>query len=216
MAKLNRGTPMYQKSQCLAAYGADMPKSLRKALVKAEKSDKDLRRAEKTLFQDRKFKALVGTTQAIDLINGGVKTNALPESAYAVVNHRVATDSSVADAWAHDTATLQSLAHSYNLSITAFGKQLTDPSSPAYGTLTLSDAWGVSLEPAPITPSRGDEAEPFKLIAGTIKATHNAVRNITGDNNVIVSPGIMSGNTGQSARKCMLEARHDVDASTLR
>ncbi|KAI0821552.1 carboxypeptidase S [Irpex lacteus] len=195
VAKLNRGTPMYQKSQCLAAYGADMPKSLRKALVKAQKSDKDLRRAEKTLFQDRKFKALVGTTQAIDLINGGVKTNALPESAYAVVNHRVATDSSVADAWAHDTATLQSLAHSYNLSITAFGKQLTDPSSPAYGTLTLSDAWGVSLEPAPITPSRGDEAEPFRLIAGTIKATHNAVRNITGDNNVIVSPGIMSGNT---------------------
>lgn len=188
---------MYQKSQCLAAYGATIPKRLRNALVDAEKSDKALRRAEKTLFQDLKFKSLVGTTQAIDLINGGVKTNALPESAYAVVNHRVATDSSVAEAWAHDTTSLQAIAHSFNLSVTAFGKQLTDANTPAYGTLTLSDAWGVSLEPAPITPSRGDDAEPFRLLAGTIKATHNAARGITGDNNVVVSPGIMSGNTGK-------------------
>lgn len=41
---------------------------------------------------DPAFKALVGTTQAIDLIQGGVKTNALPEQAWAVVNHRLATE----------------------------------------------------------------------------------------------------------------------------
>lgn len=91
-AKLNRDTPMYEKSQCLAAYATDMPKSLRKSLLKGQKSDKALRHAEKTLFEDRKFKALVGTTLAVDLVEGGVKTNALPESAWAVVNHRIATD----------------------------------------------------------------------------------------------------------------------------
>lgn len=35
------------------------------------------------------YKSLVGTTQAIDLIHGGVKSNALPERAWAVVNHRI-------------------------------------------------------------------------------------------------------------------------------
>ena len=87
---------MYQKTQCLAAYAPDLPKSVRKAIKKSTKSDKALREAEKALFKDVRFKALVGTTQAIDLIGGGVKTNALPESAWAVVNHRIATDRYVA------------------------------------------------------------------------------------------------------------------------
>jgi Gly-Xaa carboxypeptidase len=91
-AKLKRGTPMYEKTQCLAAYAHELPKSVRKAIQKSAKSDKALREAQKALFKDIRFKALVGTTQAIDLIGGGVKTNALPESAWAVVNHRIATD----------------------------------------------------------------------------------------------------------------------------
>ena len=34
--------------------------------------------------------ASLGTTQAVDLISGGVKVNALPEKAHVVVNHRIA------------------------------------------------------------------------------------------------------------------------------
>jgi len=51
-----------------------------------------LRRAENELFKNPEFIALAGTPQAIDLIQGGVKVNALPEQASAVVNHRIATD----------------------------------------------------------------------------------------------------------------------------
>ena len=90
--ELKRGTPMYQKTQCIAAYAPDLPKKTRRAIKKSVKSDKAMREVEKALFADRKFKSLVGTTQAIDLVGGGVKTNALPESAWAVVNHRIATD----------------------------------------------------------------------------------------------------------------------------
>lgn len=89
---LKRGTPMYQKSQCLAAYASGLPSDVRKSLRQSIKSDKALHKAAQALFEDPKFKALVQTTQAIDIVNGGVKTNALPESAWAVVNHRVATD----------------------------------------------------------------------------------------------------------------------------
>lgn len=89
--KLKRGTPIYQQAQCLA-HAPDLPKSVRRAIRKSAKSDKALKEVEKALIADNKFKSLVGTTQAIDLIGGGVKTNALPESAWAVVNHRIATD----------------------------------------------------------------------------------------------------------------------------
>ncbi|KAI0072680.1 carboxypeptidase S [Panus rudis PR-1116 ss-1] len=189
--RIGRGTPMYIKAQCLAVHAPELPSDLRKALKNSVKSDKALRKAEEILFEDRMFKALVGTTQAIDLISGGVKTNALPESAWAVVNHRIATDSSLDEVQEHDTNLLKDIAAEFNLSYTAFGKDITDEDAPSYGKLTLSDAWGAGLAPAPITPT-GKDAAPFQLLAGTIKATYNAHR---GGKDVIVSPGIMSGNT---------------------
>ena len=94
-AVLSRGTPMYLKAQCLAAHAPDLSPSIRKAIEGSASSDKALLTAQKELFKDNTFKSLVGTTQAIDLIDGGVKTNALPENAFAVVNHRIATDRSV-------------------------------------------------------------------------------------------------------------------------
>ncbi|RPD64399.1 carboxypeptidase S [Lentinus tigrinus ALCF2SS1-7] len=189
---LSRDTPMYWKSQCLAAHVPGLPHKLRKALKKGVKSDHALKEAQKELFKERAFRALVGTTQAIDLINGGVKTNALPEQAWAVVNHRIATDSSVDAVKEHDTALLKSLAQEFNLSYAAFGSQVTGEDAPAYGTLTLTDAWGTALEPAPISPI---DAPEYALLSGTIKATYNAHRSLKKDDSIVVAPGIMSGNT---------------------
>lgn len=47
------------------------------------------------MFKEDQIKALAGTTVAVDLIKGGVKANALPERAWAVVNHRIAVERSV-------------------------------------------------------------------------------------------------------------------------
>ncbi|RDX54257.1 carboxypeptidase S [Lentinus brumalis] len=190
--RLSRGTPMYWKSQCLAAHVPGVPHKLRKALKKAVKSDHALREAQKELFKEKSFRALVGTTQAIDLISGGVKTNALPEEAWAVVNHRIATDSSVDAVKEQDTALLKTLAQEFNLSYTAFGSQITGKDGTAYGTLTLTDAWGTALEPAPISPI---DAPEYALLSGTIKATYNAHRSLKGDKSIVIAPGIMSGNT---------------------
>ena len=90
-AHLERASPMYGVAQCLAAYAPDIPTPLRKAIKDSVHSDHALQVAEDVLLQDKLMKSFVGTTQAIDLIQGGVKTNALPEQAWAVVNHRIAT-----------------------------------------------------------------------------------------------------------------------------
>ncbi len=68
-----------------------MSSDLRKTIARAAHSDRALKRLGDMLFEDKANAALVGTTQAIDLIQGGVKANALPEQAYAVVNHRIST-----------------------------------------------------------------------------------------------------------------------------
>ncbi len=98
-----------------------------------------------------------------------------------------------------DTDILKHLAKEVNLTYTAFGSPITTQDSPTAGTLTLSEAWNTALEPAPVTPS-GEDSAPWQLLSGTIKATFNAHRGLDGPNNILASPGIMSGNTGGCTR----------------
>ena len=90
--RLNRDTVVFANLQCLAAHAKELPCHLRKDLKASVHSDKALRRVEKEMFQDLVLRSLAGTTQAIDMIQGGVKVNALPEQAWALVNHRIAVD----------------------------------------------------------------------------------------------------------------------------
>ncbi|KAH8116276.1 carboxypeptidase S [Phellopilus nigrolimitatus] len=188
-AVLDRTTPIYGMLQCFAAHAPDMDSKLSKTVKKSVSSDKALHELEKFIEKDKTLRAFVGTTQAIDLIQGGVKTNALPEQAWAVVNHRIATQSSVAATKEHDTKLLAKLAKKFNLTYDAFGQNLHTGSS---GSLTLTDAFGTALEPAPITPT--DEA-PYKLLSGTIRATYNSHRNYQNAEEVQIAPGLMTGNT---------------------
>ncbi|KAG0709347.1 hypothetical protein DFH29DRAFT_1027583 [Suillus ampliporus] len=191
---LTRGSPTYRNIQCMAQHAPGVSPSLKKHMLRAEHCDRALRAAEKELFEDRGFMSLVGTTQAINLVEGGVKVNALPEQAWAVVDHRISTESSLATTRARDIKLLESLANDFNLSYTAFGTHISNADAPSYGTLTLSDAFVEGLEPSPVTPS-GQDAAPFQLLSGTIKTTYNSHRNISGSDAIIVSPSIKGGNT---------------------
>lgn len=87
---LRNGTP-FATYQCIAEYGPDIPDSLRKLVKRAAEDDDALDQLKWALIDvDPINSAMFGTTQAVDLIRGGVKVNALPESASAVVNHRIA------------------------------------------------------------------------------------------------------------------------------
>ncbi|KAF4593099.1 hypothetical protein EYR38_008809 [Pleurotus pulmonarius] len=186
-------SPVFGTLSCYAEHAKELPPSLRKAIKQAPHSKKAMRSLEKVILADKMYKSLVGTTQAITLTQGGVKSNALPEQAWAVINHRIATESSVAATVKRDTQLLKSLSKTFNLTYTSFGVEISERDSPSSGTLTLSDAWGTALEPAPITPT-GRGAAPYTLLAGTIKSTFNSHRSLRGDN-IAMSPGIMTGNT---------------------
>ena len=107
-----------------------------------------------------------------------------------------------------DTHVLRQLAEEFNLTYTAFGSPISTQDGPVAGTLILSEAWGTALEPAPVTPSVEDSA-PWRLLSGTIKATFNTHRHLDGPNNIFVSPGIMSGNTGRCTRQVRVQSKLD-------
>ena len=90
---LTRASLAYTHAQCLAAHAPLLPAALRADIRAARTSGAALRRVEAALFaEDPALAARERTTQAADLIWGGVKSNALPERAGAVVNHRIAVD----------------------------------------------------------------------------------------------------------------------------
>ncbi|KAF8963426.1 hypothetical protein BDZ97DRAFT_1661730 [Flammula alnicola] len=192
--KVTRNEPVYDTLQCVAQHANDVPSHLRRLIKQSVQSNKALHRLQSFIREDRVLSSLVGTTQAIDLIHGGVKSNALPEQAWAIVNHRISVVSSLDEVKAADTALLEELGYKFNLTYEAFGSRISEEGAPASGSLTLSDAFNGGLEPAPITPT-GHDAAPYQLLSGTIKATYNAHRAINDANSIIVAPGMMSGNT---------------------
>ncbi|KAJ6599930.1 hypothetical protein DFH09DRAFT_1303286 [Mycena vulgaris] len=164
-----------QMAQCFGAHALGMSRALKHAILKAGSSKKALKKAEGMLVEDCMFRALVGTTQAVDIVSGGVKSNVLPEQALALVNHRIATQSSV-------NATRGP----------AGGPRGAVQPLPAaaYGTLELSAPQ--TLESAPVTPS---DAPPFRLLAGTIRTARQGKSGAEKEKDVFVTPGMMTGNT---------------------
>lgn len=86
----SRDEPLFEAFRCFAEHGEDMPDELRRLIARSKTSDRALNALTNEVSKNRLFKSLAGTTQAIDIIHGGVKANALPEQAYALVNHRIA------------------------------------------------------------------------------------------------------------------------------
>ncbi|KAG8770390.1 hypothetical protein FRC12_004298 [Ceratobasidium sp. 428] len=207
--KLTRSSPMYDLFQCYAAHVPSLPQSFRDAIFESicsasssrraqRKCDEALQQVEAQLFdaqsewnggdelKARASKSFLRTTQAVDIVDGGVKANALPELASAIVNHRIRTDSSLSALQESITSKLLPLAQKYNLTLSAFSdKTLT---TGGLGTLKLSDAFGTALPPAPLTPTEGKEAAAYRLLSGVIRKTR-------GEKKTAVSPAIMSGNT---------------------
>jgi acetylornithine deacetylase/succinyl-diaminopimelate desuccinylase-like protein len=94
-ALLERGTPVYSMVECVGQHAKDLPRSLRTLIEQSLTSDTALRELQALLTTQPTYRSLIGTTQAITLMQGGVKVNSLPEEAWAVVNHRIATQRSV-------------------------------------------------------------------------------------------------------------------------
>ncbi|KAG0709231.1 hypothetical protein DFH29DRAFT_887125 [Suillus ampliporus] len=182
------GTP-FAMTQCLAAYNPMYPEDLRELARKAVTDDAALNvLQERLLASDPLYKAMLGTTQAVDLVEGGVKVNALPERASAVVNHRIAEHSSVGELQQHMIDLLTPVAVKYDLALVAFGSNVT---SGGAGQVILSDFLGGALEPSPVTPT---EYGPWAILQGSIKAAFESSPTRNGSK-VVVTPSLSIGNT---------------------
>lgn len=170
---------------CGAEYAPKFPPKLKKLLNRRLKKSHVCKHKDKLAQEAAKLspaiRYLMQTSVAADLIDGGVKTNALPERTTAVINHRINIGEFSSDVASKLTHIAQKIAHKYNLTLHAFGNQTETPSSI---TLFKDDR---TLEAAPITPTDATVVSPWSVLSGTIRALYGE--------EVIVAPGLMTGNT---------------------
>ncbi|EIM86566.1 carboxypeptidase S [Stereum hirsutum FP-91666 SS1] len=198
---LHPGSTYFSALQCSAAHDPSFDPTLSELIAAASSGSNSSALGlleDKLMEQDeRKYRAIAGTTQAIDLIGGGVKVNALPERAWAVVDHRISDASSVAELIQRYTDVLSPVTTSLNLTLNSFGTVIP-PSTTPIGEVKLTDAYGTALNPAPVT-STDLSSGPWRLLSGTILSTlATSLRTENGteyakENKAVMAPGLNLG-----------------------
>ncbi|BFZ61551.1 Gly-Xaa carboxypeptidase [Saitoella coloradoensis] len=188
---LDTNSPYYETLRCMARFGYSMESTLRDSILSGE-PEKLERVAHGLAGQDRKNRFLMQTSQAIDILQGGNKVNALPERAETIVNYRIAVHSRVSDIQDHLIEFLTPKAKSLDLEFYAFGEKIGKRRfgriGPRAGKVTLEAL--NPLEPAPIS-STGSRT--WAVLQGTIK---HVWRHPGPDGeSITVAPSLMTGNT---------------------
>ena len=64
----------YDTLVCTAIHSAEVDRGMRKAILSSIESDEALKVVESVIFRDHSISSLVGTTRAVDIVGGGVKS----------------------------------------------------------------------------------------------------------------------------------------------
>lgn len=131
-----------------------------------------IEQARRRLIQalDARTRTLLRTTQAVDLIHGGIKVNALPERTEAMVNHRIAPYSSVNEVLSRYCSLITPLAREMQFALTIDGDELVPASNNTLAHVTISKR-GLATDTHAASPFCGPDADPFRLLSQVIRQT---------------------------------------------
>ncbi|KAI0172626.1 carboxypeptidase S [Hypoxylon sp. FL1284] len=188
-ARLTQTSPFRRVLECRAKFSADdVQPWLRDALLSGD--EKGI--AKKLAAEGTDETWLMQTSQAVDVITGGVKVNALPETIELQVNHRVALHESTQYINDHISEVLAPIVQKHSLHFDGFNSSCPDYSDPkAAPSSVLAVRSGQTLDPAPISPTDNDV---WAVFSGTLR--HVFETSESGRDKTVVPVGnIMTGNT---------------------
>ncbi|KAH7346269.1 Gly-Xaa carboxypeptidase [Rhexocercosporidium sp. MPI-PUGE-AT-0058] len=174
-SRLTSANPTSYYLKTIALHAKDIPSDLQKAILDPKSADRVLEYMNSSLDS----RALVRTSTAVDIIQGGEKSNVLPETAHIIVNHRIAVEESVQTVKDYYIRLLSPLAKKWDYGIQGFGQ---NAASNTRGTITL--AGYSALEPSPTSDV---EDKRFKWLVESIGHVFGK--------DVIVAPVLLTGNT---------------------
>jgi Gly-Xaa carboxypeptidase len=129
---------------------------------------------------------LMQTSQAVDIINGGIKDNQLPEMSQTIINYRVLPNDGIDGVVQAVTDILAPLANNLSIAVHAPGYTQIDHGS---GILNISSP-KIHL-PSPISPT-GPDSGVWNIFAGTIRQVfENTSERLSATK--VIPVGILSG-----------------------
>lgn len=186
---LSTRNPVFGFLQCVAANSKELEDSYRDAILQAGTSKSANQRVVHALSATRNTKYMIVTSQALDIVNGGLKVNALPEKVTLTGNYRIAVEETVnstrnkvirdvlhvakeygVGVYVNDTAVVKNMAEKSQIEEFGYRKEGEEDlkelvPKTANGYFVVSD-YGTFIEPAPITPAAGEAWETF---AGSVR-----------------------------------------------
>ncbi|ONH69115.1 Carboxypeptidase S [Cyberlindnera fabianii] len=174
--------------QCVAKYSDEYPKSLKRDIFAATYDKVANSKVLKYLTGIKAYKFLVTTSQAVDIIQGGVKVNALPEYVSFDINHRISIESSVNATIDKILDDVTTVAEEYGLGAYFEDQELKSKTTLGFFNVSVL----ASLEPAKISPM---DDQTWFTFAGSIK---HIIEDYIYPN--MTQPAIVSGslNTGNT------------------
>ncbi|KAK6454938.1 uncharacterized protein RJT20DRAFT_129593 [Scheffersomyces xylosifermentans] len=184
---LTNSNPVLGQLQCIAEHSRYVSKDLKQDILKAHLNPESNKKVIGYLDKSG-GKYLVTTSQAVDIIFGGAKSNALPEFASVLVDHRIAIEESVSVVSEKVLGQIKEVAEKFGLGIIYDGQELIAPTAKGYFNYTLVEP----LEPAPITPIND---ATWNLFGGALRYLYEDLVNPGKNETFVVAPYISTGNT---------------------
>lgn len=182
--------PFFGYMQCIAVHAGDkLSPSFRKSILRSGFDKLANSQVVKALVGSRSTKYLIGTSQAEDIVRGGEKNNALPETTHMIVNHRVAVETEVDVVLDHFVERVVKLAKKHGLGVDAWGKEIVAAGDKGKFEVNVA---GHKLEAAPVSPPHG---ESWDLLAGVTRHVYEELVFPESEEPVIIAPAILTGNT---------------------
>lgn len=190
--KVTSLNPTFSFLECAAVHApvSSFPMEIRDKLDKVARGDADAQQKLAKVLDGMRY--YFKTSQSVGKVAGGVKINAIPESASVMVNLRLAVESSIALVERHYEDMIRPIARKHGMVFQGFHpsslSSSVDDSEPRKISLFGVDP----LEPAPVSPS---DAESFQILSGTIKNTLKPLDGGGENEELIVTPYLMPANT---------------------
>lgn len=185
---LTNNNPVLGQLYCLAEHSKILNKSIKGDILKAQIDQNANQRVVEYLSKDAETKYLITTSQAVDIIEGGVKSNALPEHVSVVVNSRIAVEENVNTVVSKLKADILTIADKFNLGLIIDNQEIIEPTEHGYFNYSLIE----SLEPAPVSPING---ESWNIFGGSLRYLYEDLIFPDSNDIFIVAPFLSTGNT---------------------
>ncbi|KAI1460348.1 putative vacuolar carboxypeptidase Cps1 [Annulohypoxylon moriforme] len=187
--QLTQSNPFRRVLECRTRYSPDdVQPWLRDELLSG--NEKEI--AQKIADEGTDDQWLLKTSQAIDVITGGVKVNALPENIELQVNHRVALHDSADYINQHIQQVLTPVAQKYGFRLEGFNTSISqDPILDSASSSILRARSLQIIYPSPTAPT---DNRVWSIFSGTIRHVFETTESAHGKTVVPVG-NIMTGNS---------------------